>query len=363
MKETKGGRHVERLDGERSIREFTVSPSRLNGATAEEILAGATSDVYFARGLDILRRLGRQETVVTAEVFSRQAGVLCGVDEVVELLRQADAKVQVEVLSEGDQFAAKEPLMRITGPYCQFAIYETAILGMLASASAWATAARAFRQAVPADLPVIGFGARHLHPAVVGVFDRATRVGGLDGVSSILGARLSGLEPSGTMPHAALLIVGDTLSVAEVLSATAPRGARTVLVDTFHDEVEETLRVVRHLGDQVDGVRLDTPAERGGVQPDLVRELKARLAQEGFLAVSVMVSGGLSPERAVELAAAGADAFGVGHAISKAPPLDMTLDLKVVDGKPVAKRGRIPGPTATTRLSARPLGAADPGRL
>ncbi|MHB1980898.1 MAG: nicotinate phosphoribosyltransferase [Sulfobacillus sp.] len=350
---------MERLDGERPIGEFTVSPRRLNGATAQEIVAGATSDVYFARGLDILRRLGRERTVVTAEVFSRQPGVLCGVDEVVELLRQAGAKVQVEALAEGAQFAAKEPLMRLSGPYSEFAVYETAILGMLASASAWATAARAFREAVPADRPVIGFGARHLHPAVVGVFDRATRVGGLDGVSSILGARLSGVQPIGTMPHAALLIAGDTLSVAQVLTTTAPKGARTVLVDTFHDEVEETLAIVRSLGDQVDGVRLDTPAERGGVQPDLVRELKARLAQEGFSAVSVMVSGGLSPERAVELAAAGADAFGVGHAISKAAPLDMTLDLKVVDGKPVAKRGRIPGLTATVRLRPQSLGATD----
>ena len=358
----KGSRHVQRLDGEGSISEFSVSSSRLNGASADEILAGATSDVYFARGLDILRRLGREQTEVVAEVFCRQGGILCGMDEVIELLRQAGAKVQVESLAEGDPFVAKEPLLRISGPYAEFAIYETAILGMLASASAWATTARAFRQAVPNGVPVIGFGARHLHPAVVGVFDRATRVGGLDGVSSILGARLSGIEPSGTMPHAALLIVGDTLRVAEVLTGNAPKGSRTVLVDTFHDEIEETLRIVRELGDQLDGVRLDTPAERGGVQPDLVRELKARLTQEGLASISVMVSGGLSPERAVELAAAGADAFGVGHAISKAPPLDMTLDLKVVDGKPVAKRGRIPGLTATTRLQPRLLGVADLGQ-
>lgn len=346
---------MERLDGERLIRQFGVDADRLLAASAEEITAGATADVYFARGLDILRQLGQERTTVTAEVFCRQDGVLCGVDEAIQLLTLAHCQVEVQALADGQTFSAKEPLMRINGPYDQFAIYETAILGMLASASAWATAARAFRDAVPGDKPVVGFGARHLHPAVVGVFDRACRVGGLDGVSSILGARLVGLEPAGTVPHAAILIAGDTLPVAEVLCRTAPAGARTVLVDTFHDEVEETLRVVRALNGQVDGVRLDTPAERGGVQPEMVRELKARLAQEGFSGVSVMVSGGLSAERALQLALAGADAFGVGHALSKAPPLDMTLDLKMVAGRPVAKRGRIPGLTASDRLQVRTL--------
>lgn len=346
---------MDRLDREPRVREFRTTPSRLLGATEQEVATGATADVYFARGLDILRQLGRERTPVTAEVFCRQGGVLCGVEEVLTMLSLANCRADVEALTDGESFVAKEPLLRLSGPYEEFAIYETAILGTLASASAWATAARAFREAIPADRAVIGFGARHLHPAVVGAFDRASRVGGLDGVSSILGARLAGLEPSGTVPHAAILIAGDTLPVAEVLCRTAPEGARTVLVDTFHDEVEETLRVVRALDGKVDGVRLDTPAERGGVQPDMVRELKARLAQEGFSGVRVMVSGGLSVERAVELAAAGADGFGVGHAISKAAPLDMTLDLKVVDGRPVAKRGRIPGLTASSRLRPRQL--------
>jgi hypothetical protein len=41
----------------------------------------------------------------------------------------------------------------------------------------------------------------------------------------------------------------------------------------------------------------------------------------------------------------------------------MTLDLKVVDGKPVAKRGRIPGLTASARLRPQPLGVTDQQQL
>jgi nicotinate phosphoribosyltransferase len=35
--------------------------------------------------------------------------------------------------------------------------------------------------------------------------------------------------------------------------------------------------------------------------------------------------------------------FGVGSFISSAPPIDMTMDLKEVEGRAIAKRGRIPG--------------------
>ena len=37
------------------------------------------------------------------------------------------------------------------------------------------------------------------------------------------------------------------------------------MVDTFHDEAEEALRVAEVLGKDMGAVRLDTPAERGGV--------------------------------------------------------------------------------------------------
>ena len=50
------------------------------------------------------------------------------------------------------------------------------------------------------------------------------------------------------------------------------------------------------------------------------------------------------------LAEAGADAFGVGSYISSAPPIDMTMDLKEVNGQPRAKRGRVPGRTPNPRL-------------
>jgi len=125
---------------------------------------------------------------------------------------------------------------------------------------------------------------------------------------------------------------------------------RIILVDTFKDEAEEALRVAEELGEKLNGIRLDTPGERGGVTAGLVREVRARLNQAGFNHVQIVVSGGLNLERIAALGEAGADVFGVGSFISRAPAIDMTMDLKEVNGKSLAKRGRIPGITESDRL-------------
>jgi nicotinate phosphoribosyltransferase len=110
------------------------------------------------------------------------------------------------------------------------------------------------------------------------------------------------------------------------------------------------LRLADALRSEVDAVRLDTPGERGGVTPELVREVRYHLDREGHTHVKIVVSGGLTPERIKVLAEAGADIFGVGSYISHAEPLDMTLDLKEIEGRPIAKRGRLPGLQENSRL-------------
>ena len=283
-----------------------------------------------------------------SEIFARHEGIFAGLPEALSLL--ADSDVQIESLSEGDSFGVKEVLMRIRGPYEEFGLFETPLLGILASSCGWATAAHEI-MAVADGSPVTVFGARHLHPAVAPVMERSALVGGVGGASCILGAKLHGVAPMGTMPHSLFLIVGDTVAAAVAYDECMPlSSSRLVLIDTFKDEGEESLRVAQALGDRLYGVRLDTPSERGGVSVDLVREIRARLDQAGYPKVKIFVSGGLTPERLIALREAGADAFGVGSYISGASPIDMTMDLKMIDGKPFAKRGRIPGITPNPRL-------------
>ena len=342
---------------EEEITRPAVRPPRF--LPAADVLAGETADVYFERARRILAAEGL-DPVVTMEIFAREQAVLCGAEEALAYLRAilggdgapADPVPVVESLHDGDEIAPKEVVMRIAARYSSFGLYETAILGILSQSTGWATAARQVVDAA-APIPVIGFGARHVHPSVADQMDYASVVGGCVGASTPAGARLAGLAPTGTMPHALIIIFGDTVRAAEAFDRHIdPDVPRIVLVDTFKDEAEESLRVADALGDHLWGVRLDTPSERGRVTADLVKEVRARLDLAGHARVKIVVSGGLDLERIAYFKASGApiDSFAVGSAISDASPIDFTGDLKEIDGKAVAKRGRIPGRTENPRL-------------
>jgi len=320
---------------------------------SEDVLSGETADIYFARTIEILRHEGLNP-VATMEVFTSSAGMLCGIEEVKALL----AKVlpvdnrEVWALNEGESMDKKEVVLRIKAPYQSYGLYETAICGILAHSSGWATAAREC-VAAARGIPIISFGARHVHPSIAGVLDYAAIVGGCAGCSSIVGAKLVGIEPAGTMPHALIIAMGDTVKATIAFDKyMPPEVPRVSLVDTFKDEAEESLRVAQALGEKLNSVRLDTPGERGGVTADLIKEVRVRLDLAGFNKVKIFVSGGVDPERITNFLESGApvDGFGVGGYISSAKPIDFAADLHEIEGKPVAKRGRMPGITANPRL-------------
>jgi nicotinate phosphoribosyltransferase len=318
-----------------------------------EVLSGDTADIYFRRTIDILQKEGLNP-MATMEIFGSRAGVLCGIEEVKALLAEVlpKGKNNVWALNEGDSIEAREVVLRITAPYQSYGVYETSIIGILAHGSGWATAAREC-VAVAGGIPIISFGARHVHPAVAGVMDYAAVVGGCNGCSSIAGARLAGVEPAGTMPHALIIIVGDTVKATVLFDKhMPPEVPRVSLVDTFKDEVEESVRVAEALRGKLQSVRLDTPSERGRVTPELVKEVRAHLDLAGFKHVGIFVSGGVDPERITHFRENGApvDGFGVGSYISGARPIDFTADLHEVDGRAIAKRGRLPGITPNPRL-------------
>lgn len=321
---------------------------KLFSANHDEIESGLTADVYFVKTKQILEAEGYGETNVVAEIFARRSGIAAGIDESLNLLKSMD--LEVESIAEGTSFKPKDVIMRISGSYCQFGLYETAILGILASSSGWASAAAEIK-AVTGSKPFFCFGARHVHPAVAPVMERAAIIGGARGASCILGAKMLGLEPVGTVPHALFLIVGDTVEGARLYDKIMPLSSpRIVLVDTFKDEVEESLRLGQAFGKKLEAVRVDTPSERGGVTPALVEELRIKLDVAGYTHVQIFASGGLDVEKVKQLSAAGVDAFGVGSYISAAPPIDMTMDIKQVEGRNIAKRGRLPGLTENKSL-------------
>ena len=318
------------------------------------VLTGYTADNELHRALTILRNEGINPEVVV-ECTAERDGVFCGITEVKRLLDRVLPETGREVwaLDEGVPVSGGEVALRIRAPYASFGLFETAILGTLASCTGWATAATECVEAGD-GIPVIAYGARHVHPEVVGVMDYSAVVGKCSSGSSVVGQQLHGLTPSGTMPHSLVLLMGDTVRTIMAFDKhMPPEVPRVALVDTFKDEAEEAMDVAKAMRERLRGIRLDTPKERGGVTPDLVHEIRARLDQGGYSYVDIYVSGGITPDRIREFvdASAPVSVFAVGYYIAAASPISFTADIKEIEQRAVAKRGRIPGLSVNPRLS------------
>lgn len=317
----------------------------LHVANLDQIRSGQTTDVYFERTRQILESRSRNPRVraeFAAKAFPRDWpwAVLAGIEECVAVLE--GRQVTVRSMAEGTVFRPFQPVLEIEGPYLQFGELETAVLGLLCQASGVATAAARCKR-LAGDREVLSFGARRLHPAVAPMIERAAYIGGCDGVSSLAAAELIGREPSGTMPHALIVLLGDTVEAAQAFDEAIPSGVpRVALVDTFGDERFETLRVAEALGESLAAVRLDTPASRRGDFFELLREVRWELDLRGFRHVALYVSGGIGEEEIRSLAPV-ADGFGVGAAISAAPIVDFSMDIVEVEGEPLSKRGKWSG--------------------
>lgn len=318
------------------------------------VLVGETADVYLQRGLTILRNEG-VNPVVAIEFSPQRAGVLCGIAEVRGLLSRVlpDSGSEVWALEEGESVAAGEVALRVKAPYGSIGLYETAISGILAQSTGFASAARECVDAASGK-PVIALGARHVHPEVAGILGYCAVIGGCVSCSTIQGSRLSGITPAGNMPHSLSLIMGGAVQAIEAFDRHMPQEVpRVALVDTFRDEAEEAISVARSLGEKLRGIRMNTPASRGGVTPALVKEVRARLDLSGYRHVEIMVSGGLTPQRIHEFVETDApvDTFGIGAYIVAAGPTPFEADIHEVDARPVARRGHLPGITNNPRLN------------
>ena len=329
----------------------------------EAIRDGTATDAYFERTEGALAHAGVNPhvvTEVTADQFpSGEFEVLAGVESVARLLE--GRPVDVDAIPEGRLFDGG-PVMRIEGSYLEFARLETSILGLLSQASGFATAALEARLAAP-ESQVLSFGARHVHPAIAAVVERSALVGGLDGFSHVAAGELLGREAGGTMPHALVICMGrghQEDAWRAFHEAAPPEVPRIALCDTYSDEVDEVLRAVDELGDDLDGVRLDTTGSRRGDFAHIIREVCWELDVRGHDGVDIFVSGGLTPERIHELRDL-ADGFGVGSHVTDADPVDFALDIVCVDGEPAAKRGKLSGTKQVYRTAdgAHAVGLAD----
>jgi nicotinate phosphoribosyltransferase len=314
-------------------------------ASDAEIKHGEVYDVYFERTVQILKAR-RDRKRVRAEVYLKalpedwEWGVLAGIEEAAGLLE--GVPVDVQAMDEGTIFAPYQPIMALEGVYVDWAQYETALLGLLCQASGIATKAARCKKAA-GDRQVISFGARRMHPALAPMIERNAFVGGCDGVAVTKAAELIDADPTGTIPHALVLMIGDTVEALRAFNEIVDRKIRRVaLIDTLQDEKFEAIRVAEALGDDLYAVRLDTPSSRRGDLYRIVQEVRWELDLRGFGHVKIITSGGIDEYEILHLNPV-VDAYGVGTSIANAPVVSFALDITEIEGRPMAKRGKWSG--------------------
>jgi len=269
-----------------------------------------------------------------------------------------------------------QPVMKIRGRYRDFALLETPILGVLSRASRIAT--NVYETMVAArGKPVLFFPARfdaHEVQAADGyAYDVAVQRFNHDYsqhtpslVSTDAQGDYWGSRGIGTVPHAVIAcFLGDTAAAMVAFASTLPpEVSRIALVDFNNDNVTDSLRTLKAMFDRyrelmdagneeqarkyvLHGVRLDTsrsvrdvavpplgdPELDLGVNPRLVFIVREALDRaweswglppeweeraKGYCRdVSIVVSGGFSPERIRRFERLGvpADSYGVGSSL------------------------------------------------
>ena len=334
----------------------------------EKIREGYYTDAYFNFTKELLEA-EREHRSVVMQVFQKRNSVLGGIDEAIAVLKLCSGRydeqgqwvsgwpeLTVRALYEGDAITPYESVMHIEGDYSLFAHLETVYLGCLARRT---LIMRNVREVVEAarGKPILYFPARHDHWLVQTGDGWAAHIAGAIGVSTDAQASWWGGKGIGTVPHALIAFYdGDTVKAAQVFADRFyGRVNIVVLVDFENDSVRTSLEVADALGDRLWGVRLDTAStivdrslwhdmgrfDPRGVNPELVRRVRAGLDQAGHGQVRIVASGGFNAQRIRQFEEQGVpvDAYGVGSSLIRGES-DFTADVVMVEGRACAKVGR-----------------------
>jgi len=333
---------------------------RLYIASSDDILQGRVTDIYFIRTKEILIKKGladvrvRMEFHVNGVPRGYEWVVYSGLEDALKVLSQRP--VNVYSLPEGTLIPSNYPipLMVIEGRYVDFVELETAVLGILRHSTSVTTKAARIKR-LGMDRKFIFFGLRAAHPVLAPMLDRAAYIGGFDGVSGIMSEEYLGVKPSGTMPHALIVVFGDNVEAWKAFDEVIPEDVpRIALVDTFEDERMEAVKAAKALGKKLFGVRLDTPSSRRGNFREIIMEVRWTLDLLGYKHVKIVASGGIN-EKSVQQLRDIVDIFGVGTSVAFPQPVDIGGDIVEVnkggEWVPISKRGKLPGAKKVYRCS------------
>jgi len=220
---------------------------------------------------------------------------------------------EILAMPEGAIAFPNEPLLRVTAPFREAVLIESALLQAINLATLIATkASRVVWASQQRRVSEFAFR-RAQNPMVVA---RSSYIGGCSSTSLLAAAFDYRLLATGTVPHALIQLFPTE---EEAFTAIAESFNRyTLLLDTYdprkaiHTAIDVARNVQESLGHTLAAVRLDS----GDIVDDS-RYVREQLHAAGMGQVRILASGDLDEFEIADLLAAGAevDAFGVGTSL------------------------------------------------
>ncbi len=241
-----------------------------------------------------------------AGVVAREAGVLSGVAALEETTRLVDPALAVDVLvQDGERFGAGETIAWLRGPLSAILAAERTALNFLCRMSGVATLTALYVAETAGTRSRIA-ATRKTTPGLRALEKQAVVHGG--GTPHRFGLFDGAMIKDNHVAAAG----GVTAAIERVRAGAAHLHALEVEVDTL-EQLDEALACGATI------VLLDN------MDTATVRQAVGRVAGRAI----VEVSGGVRLERVRELAEAGVDVISVGALTSRAPWIDLALDLEV----------------------------------
>jgi nicotinate phosphoribosyltransferase len=258
-------------------------------------------------------------------------------DWFLDYLRELELDLEFYALEEGTIFFQNEPILQVEGPLPKAQLIETLVINLIHLETL--IASKAVRNYIAAKgKTLVDFGLRRAHSPMAGLLSaRACYIGGFNGTSNLQAGMLYGIPVFGTMAHSYIMVFDQEEEAFRAFAKSFPDRV-FLLIDTYNT-VEGAKKAVKLLkeGIKVLGVRIDS-----GDIPELCREVRRILDQEGFKDVKILVSGGVDEYDIERWVSEGVpiDAFGVGTKLltsADAPYLDIAYKLVEYEGKPKFK--------------------------
>ena len=220
---------------------------------------------------------------------------------------------EIYSVREGEMVFPYEPIVVVRAPLFEAQLVETALLNILNHQTLIAT--KAARVTSVAGDNVMEFGLRRAQGPDAGIYGaRAAMIGGCNGTSNVLAAKMFGIPPKGTHAHSFVMSFDSELEAFRAYAESYPDNC-LLLVDTYdtlRSGVPNAIKVfdeLRKKGHEPVGIRLDS-----GDLAYLSKKARKMLDEAGYPKAVICASGDLDEVSIASLKSQGAciDSWGVG---------------------------------------------------